>query len=79
MSSRDKEVLNMQLILIPILVKAWNKTYSELSDIFKKYDVLSYIDVCYEMGKRRLCRVGTGDDGNRGGKIICKLSVLNPI
>ena len=48
MSSRDKEVLNMQLTLIPILVKAWNKTYSELSDIFKKYDVLSYIDVCYE-------------------------------
>ena len=48
MSSRDKEVLNMQLTLIPILVKAWNKTYSELSDIFEKYDVLSYIDVCYE-------------------------------
>ena len=48
MSSRDKEVLNMQLTLIPILVKAWNKTYSELSDIFKKYDVLSYIDVCHE-------------------------------
>ena len=48
MSSRDKEVLNMQLTLIPILVKAWNKTYSELSDIFKKYDVLSYIGVCYE-------------------------------
>ena len=48
MSSRDKEVLNMQLTLIPILVKAWNKTYSELSDILKKYDVLSYIDVCYE-------------------------------
>ena len=48
MSSRDKEVLNMQLTLIPILVKARNKTYSELSDIFKKYDVLSYIDVCYE-------------------------------
>ena len=48
MSSRDKEVFNMQLTLIPILVKAWNKTYSELSDIFKKYDVLSYIDVCYE-------------------------------
>ena len=48
MSSRDKEVLNMQLTLIPILVKSWNKTYSELSDIFKKYDALSYIDVCYE-------------------------------
>ena len=48
MSMRDKEVLNMQLVLIPVLAEAWNKTYSELSDILKKYDVLSYIDVCYE-------------------------------
>ena len=48
LSSRDREVLNMQLALIPILSKAWNKSYTELSDIFKKYDVLSYIDACYE-------------------------------
>ena len=48
MSMRDKEVLNMQLVLIPVLAEAWKKTYSELSDLFKKYDVLSYIDVCYE-------------------------------
>lgn len=48
MVERDKEVLNMQLTLIPILSGAWNKSYAELSDIFKKYDVLSYIDVCYE-------------------------------
>jgi hypothetical protein len=48
MSMRDKEVLNMQLVLIPILAEVWKKTYSELSDLLKKYDVLSYIDVCYE-------------------------------
>ena len=48
MSMREKEVLNMQLVLIPILAEAWNKTYSELSDLLKKYDMLSYIDVCYE-------------------------------
>lgn len=48
MSKRDKEVLNMQLVLIPVLAEAWEKTYSELSEMFKKYDVLSYIDVCYE-------------------------------
>ena len=48
MSTRDKEVLNMQLVLIPLLTKAWKKTYSELSDMFKEYDVLNYIDVCYE-------------------------------
>ena len=48
MSTRDKEVLNMQLVLIPLLAKAWKKTYSELSDMLKEYDVLNYIDVCYE-------------------------------
>ena len=48
MSAREKEVLNMQLVLIPILSEAWGKTYTELSDLLKKYDVLSYIDVCYE-------------------------------
>ena len=48
MSMRDKEVLNMQLVLIPVLAEAWKKTYSELSDLLKKYDVLSYIDIYYE-------------------------------
>ena len=48
MSMRDKEVLNMQLVLIPLLAAAWKKTYAELSDILQKYNVLSYIDVCYE-------------------------------
>ena len=48
MSMREKEVLNMQLTLIPVLAKAWNKSYPELSDLFQKYDVPGYIDVCYE-------------------------------
>ncbi len=48
MSMRDKEVLNMQLVLIPILAEAWNKSYPELSDMLKKYDILNYIDICYE-------------------------------
>lgn len=48
MSARDKEVLNMQLVLIPILSETWKKTYAELSELFRKYDILSYIDVCYE-------------------------------
>ena len=48
MSERDKEVLNMQLVLVPILSRSWNMTFAELSEIFKKYDVLDYIDVCYE-------------------------------
>ncbi len=49
LEQRDREVLNMQLTLIPILAKAWKKTYSELSDMLVKYDVLSYIDVSYEI------------------------------
>lgn len=48
MSVRDKEVLNMQLVLIPILAKAWKKSYTQLAFLFEKYDVLGYIDVCYE-------------------------------
>ncbi len=48
MLSREKEVLNMQLVLMPLLVEAWKITYPELSDLLKKYDVLSYIDTCYE-------------------------------
>lgn len=38
----------MQLVLIPLLAKSWKKTYAELAGLFDKYDVLSYIDVCYE-------------------------------
>lgn len=48
MSVRDKEVLNMQLVLIPVLAKAWHKSYAQLAAIFEKYDVLGYIDACYE-------------------------------
>lgn len=48
MSAREKEVLNMQLVLIPLLAKHWKKTYAQLAVVFKEYDVLGYIDVCYE-------------------------------
>ena len=48
MSARDREVLNMQISLISILSEAWKISFPELSEIFKKYDVLGYIDVCYE-------------------------------
>ncbi|WP_352398861.1 DUF3791 domain-containing protein [[Clostridium] aminophilum] len=48
MNTRDKEVLNMQLVLIPLLAETWKYSYSELSKLFRKYKVLSYIDTCYE-------------------------------
>ena len=46
--AREDAVLNMQLMLIPILAKAWHMSLAQLSELFKKYDVLSYIDICYE-------------------------------
>lgn len=49
MENRDKEVLHMQLLLIRIASKEWKKSYAELSQIFKEYNVLSYIDLCYEI------------------------------
>jgi len=30
------------------MIKKGNESYSDLSDMFKKYDVPGYIDVCYE-------------------------------
>lgn len=48
MYTRNDTVLNMQLALIPFLTNAWRVTFSQLSDIFRKYDVLEYIDACYE-------------------------------
>ncbi|MBQ7766405.1 MAG: DUF3791 domain-containing protein [Lachnospiraceae bacterium] len=49
MSSRADAVLNMQITLIPILVKSWKLNLQQLSDLFKEYDLLSYIDTCYEL------------------------------
>ena len=49
MKSREDAVLNMQISLIPILADNWKVSISQLSDIFKKYDILGYIDTCYEM------------------------------
>ena len=45
---RNDTVLNMQLALIPFLTNAWKISFSQLSDLFRKYDVLGYIDACYE-------------------------------
>ncbi len=48
MYTRNDTVLNMQLALIPFLKNAWELSFSQLSDIFRKYDVLGYMDACYE-------------------------------
>lgn len=49
MTKREQAVLNMQLTLIPILLKTWELSLEQLKNIFVQYDVLSYIDTCYEM------------------------------
>ena len=48
MSSREDAVLNMQITLIPILAKSWNMSYLQISELLKKFDILNYIDICYE-------------------------------
>lgn len=48
MSSRADAVLNMQITLIPILTKSWSISFQQLKDLFVKYDILEYIDTCYE-------------------------------
>lgn len=48
MNTRNEEVLNMQLALIPVLAHAWDVNFSQLSKIFEDYELLEYIDVCYE-------------------------------
>ena len=47
--SRKDEVLDMQIMLMPALSKAWNVTYPQLSNIVRQYDVLGYIDDAYEV------------------------------
>lgn len=48
MSSREDAVLNTQITLIHILAESWKLSLEQLRDIFKEYDVLNYIDICYE-------------------------------
>lgn len=46
--SRSDNVLNMQITIANSIKKDWNIDYSQVSDLLNKYDLLSYIDACYE-------------------------------
>ncbi len=46
--TRSDNVLNMQITIANSIKKEWNIEYSKISDLMDKYDLLSYIDVCYE-------------------------------
>lgn len=46
--SRLQNVLNMQITIANCMKQEWNMDFSQVSDFLDKYDLLSYIDVCYE-------------------------------
>ena len=46
--SRTDNVLNMQITIANSMKQEWNIDFSKVSDLLDKYDLLSYIDICYE-------------------------------
>lgn len=46
--TRTDNVLNMQITIANSMKQEWNIGFDKVSDILDKYDLLSYIDICYE-------------------------------
>ena len=46
--NRTDNVLNMQITIANCMKQVWNIDFSKVSDLLDKYDLLSYIDTCYE-------------------------------
>lgn len=46
--TRTDNVLNMQITIANSMKQEWNMAFSKVSDLLDKYDLLSYIDLCYE-------------------------------
>ena len=46
--TRTDNVLNMQITIANSMKREWNIDFSKVSDLMDKYDLLSYIDTCYE-------------------------------
>lgn len=46
--TRDDNVLNMQITIANCMRQEWNLDFRKISDLFDQYDLLSYIDTCYE-------------------------------
>ena len=46
--TRSDNVLNMQITIANCIKQEWNIDYIKISDLLDKYDLLSYIDACYE-------------------------------
>lgn len=46
--SREENVLNMQITIANCMKQEWNLDYCTVSELLEKYDLLQYIDICYE-------------------------------
>ena len=46
--TRNDNVLNMQITIANSMKEEWKLDYSKVSDLLEKYDLLQYIDICYE-------------------------------
>lgn len=47
--TRKDNVLNMQITIANCMKQEWNMDFCEVSDLLDQYDLLAYIDSCYEM------------------------------
>ena len=46
--TRSDNVLNMQITIASCMKQEWNMNFFFFIDLLDKYDILSYIDICYE-------------------------------
>lgn len=46
--TRADNVLNMQITIVNCMKQEWDIDFWKISDILEKYDLLSYINACYE-------------------------------
>lgn len=46
--TRSENVLKMQITIANCMKQEWGIDFDRVSDILDKYDMLPYIDVCYE-------------------------------
>jgi hypothetical protein len=47
--SRTENVLNMQITIANSMSEEWNINYGKVSELLKKYELLPYINLCYEI------------------------------
>ncbi|MCM1246031.1 MAG: DUF3791 domain-containing protein [Roseburia sp.] len=46
--TRANNVLNMQITIANCMKQEWDIDFCKVSDFLDRYDLLAYIDVCYE-------------------------------